>query len=359
MEFRGRVDLTPFTNGEELSLNGICKKYLVVIDGENYIFKQNYSKKDGKRAVEYFEKNFEKNVKEFHNDLIEVFSSYFLKKLGCDFFVPYYFGKINGENGCFSKDFKKDVKNEFTSYIMMINLKRHEKNPKEDFRLEEFHDFFKKYETENPEGQYDLSVFQILETATKFSKEYGFSFDEEKTKKQLEKMVVFDFFMGNNDRRWTNITFLTKEKDGKKVLEIAPIFDNGESFGLKELDRIPSKRNLKTFVHLGLTENGRNFNFEGNKLFENQKLIACDIFELAKKDKDIKKIVDTCLNLDFEDCLDDFEKENGVKLEWKHKQVIKASFNARKLMYRKATKKFQKKLEKIEEKTKRNQEPIF
>ncbi len=170
MHFSGRVDVSKFADKEPLKVSGVCKKFLVNIDGQTYVFKQNYkTKKDGV-LTDYFKNQFmPENVDELHGDIVEVFSSYFLMKIGCDFALPYFFASLNGENGCLSPNFKGNGEKEIVLLKILMNIRFEEIVPKEDFSSEQIDDFFKDFDALGNNREYCLSVDYIVQNVDTFA----------------------------------------------------------------------------------------------------------------------------------------------------------------------------------------------
>lgn len=358
MDFKGRIDVTKFADQTPLPVGGVCKKFRVTIDGKEYVFKQNYETKTNGKLKAYFDDQFmPEHVEELRGDIVEVFSSYLLRQLGCDFALPYYLASINGKNGCLSPNFKKNGEQEIVFQKILMNLFTKTPTPQAEFSSEQISAFFKEFDMQGGNRDYCLSVDYIIDKTKNFAEKYGFEFDTKTVTRQLQKTVIFDYFTGNGDRQLFNIVFMEKEKDGKKILELSPLFDNGEGFSMEDMDKIPSKRFLykkktdgdkqelitkKPYVYTGISDSGLNNTFAGNKYFGKQKIIAVDIHNLAKKDPEIANMLNKILNLDFNKLLQDFENDNSFKLNKNHKQVLKAIFNSRRREYNKAIQNYEK-----------------
>ena len=287
--------------------------------------------------------------------IVEVFSSFFLKNIGCNNFVPYDFAELGDEIGCISPSFiDKNVK--YQPYFLdILTVEFEDQNLiKEDSQLNRMNDsnyinslFDKFYEqfSDGCTGQYSLSVEFVCEKVTNFCKINNLQCDFLKLKSQLNKLVVYDYFMLNYDRGWQNLTILVKENNKKLTFEMAPIYDNGECFGMENFDRLPKDRKYdENYLAMGLSENGRIYDFSGNKLFENQNLIAVDIAEIAKNDHEIKKIVKNCVNLDITDLIDQFEKQFDIELPENYKEVIINCYNSQVKKFKTANANLNKKL---------------
>lgn len=341
MNKRQRLDITNLAQNIQQINSGSCKKFSFTVNGKNYVFKQNFRNN--------FCFGYSNNFNNRNGDILEVFSSFFLKNIGCDFCLPYLFASFKGENGCISPCFKtKDVVNEFNFINILMNLQNNEKNPKNFLNEDDsVSSFCNSYQRENKNnGQYIISTEQIVDETSKFCKKYGLMFDEHETKQKLDIIAACDFFMSNNDRHWQNILFLEKQINGKKVLTLSPLFDNGQSFGQADFDNFGPERIFSIWQAMGISENGRFDEFKNNNYFKEQKLLACDIYTACKSNPHLKQIVENCKNLDFEKLLNKFEKEYGITLNLMHRQIMLETFEFKKDYYTLATRKLEKRISK-------------
>ncbi len=254
---------------------------------------------------------------------------------------------FRGKNGCISPYFKnKDVTNEFNFASILMNLQNNEKIPQNYAEnQDEIRDFSVKYKKGHNFGkQFLISTEQITTKAKEFCEKYHMAFDEKSTKQKLDIIATCDFFTANNDRHWCNILFLEKTINGKKTLELAPPFDNGLCFGHEDFDNFGANRLFSVWQAMGISENSRIESFENNKYFEKQKILACDIFETCKSNKKLKQIVDNCQNIDFEQLLNNFEKDYNLELSSIQKQVMTETFEFKRNYFNVATKKLEKRL---------------
>lgn len=81
--------------------------------------------------------------------------------------------------------------------------------------------------------------------------------------------------------------------------------------------------------------------------FNNQKIIAIDIANLTKDNDEIKKLVQTFINLDIRETLKEFENNYKLTLLDRHKSLIEIAFNMRKKFYVDSNAKFEKSLNSI------------
>lgn len=75
----------------------------------------------------------------------------------------------------------------------------------------------------------------LLDAKTKFKGEI--LFDKRKIQNSLAKMMIFDTFLLNSDRARRNIEYLLRKVDRNTwEVDLAPIFDNSQIFGIEKLD---------------------------------------------------------------------------------------------------------------------------
>lgn len=335
-----RLDITNLAKDIHEINSGSCKKFLFTMNGKKYVFKQNYK---GNFCFGYSNEFDNK-----HADILEVFSSYFLKKVGCDFSLSYRFASFNGEHGCICPYFKNaNVTNEFNFANILLNLENKESTPKNYSEQDEIFSFFRdKYNNKESNGQYIISTEQIVSLTEDFCKVYNLKFDKNGIKQKLDIIAACDFFMSNNDRHWQNILFLEQELNGEKTLTLAPLFDNGQSFGQADFNNFGAERIFSVWQAMGISDNGRFYKFKNNKYLKEQRLLACDIYNACKTNPKLEKIVKNCQTLDFDKLLNDFEKEYDVTLYDTHKQIMRETFEFKKDYYIAATKKLKDRISK-------------
>lgn len=216
-------DITKYKkNAVEIKF-GTSEKFLFFMKGFPYFFKANYA---GLRQ-----------------DLIEVFSSYFLKKTNCQNFIEYNFAKMGNTEGCICQSFKdKDVQFEINFLdILLINFLKEKQRILQPIGLKIdddalFNQLCEELDKED-DGIYGMSIEYVVSHLKTYCKNYNIKVDFNKLENRLNEMVVYDYFMGNGDRNWQNISFLIKNSNNNLFCELTPIFDNGEAFGFSSTKR--------------------------------------------------------------------------------------------------------------------------
>lgn len=316
------LDITKYKRDAVAIKSGASKKFLFFMNNVPYIFKENYA---GLRQ-----------------DLIEVFSSFFLKKTKCQNFVEYDFAEMKGLKGCICQSFKdENVQYEINFLdILLINFLKSKHGISQPLGEKIDDDLFTEFYSEKGRaetdyGLYDMSIEYVCSHLKNYCENYKIKIDFNELEKRLNEMVVYDYFMGNGDRNWQNIDFLIKNSSGSLCCELAPIFDNGEAFGFTSEKRTyesteEPQNSIDFSMFLGISDIGRKITFENNKLFNEGGLVAVDIHELSKKDKRINELVEKCKDINMDDMLKEFESHYKVAMPEKIKEQI-AGFYAKRL----------------------------
>ncbi len=348
-DYKNRKDITLLVEQEQPFDKGTSKKCIVMIDGKKYLFKYNYSAIDGEAKQQYFEENFSEDIVELNGDVSEVFSYFFLKRVNCDYCLPYDFAKYKGRDGCISPYFVDENSKQITLLNILMLKDKGEKLGKllpldYEIKQDDVLSFLNEFIKNSHSQQYTHSTTSILEHVGEFCKTYNLNCDFKLLERQINKMVIYDFFMFNFDRNWNNIVFIV---DGKGNLKLSPLFDHGECFLMENFDRSEQDYDWDGgSLEVGITENGRLNAFENNKYFNGQNIIATDIAELAKTDCDYKQTLENCLNIDLPQTLADFEKQYKLILPPNYKNIITACYNMRRDKYIEANKKLEKRINK-------------
>ena len=186
-------------------LGGINEKYFIRIDDKDYLFKYVNSDKD-------------------YSDFGEVITSQIANFLG-----------IECVKSVFSNDFyDKDRKGTLISSYRTDDINE----------VLSLKSLLIKYGKNSININHDVN--EAMEVCEEFSKEFEIVLDN-KIEQRLKEMALLDFLLVQVDRNSKNIEFLIKEKDGKKNLELASIFDNGYcmSFHTSKLTNKMTLNNLK------------------------------------------------------------------------------------------------------------------
>lgn len=273
---------------------GVSKKFCFNIEGKDYFYKENFVDKDG---IIY------------PNHIIEVLCSRILEKVGCKDFVRYDFAEFNGKFGCVSESFKtkKDIYEIYICDIMLHNFvcKKLDKkiNFDENIRNEFFDELCESLDDDD-DSMYGMSIDTILKDLKEFCVNCDLSFDSNQVAGCLEQAIVADYFFFNDDRNWSNILFLIDEN---RNLTLAPIFDNGMSFGLQRYLNTASD-----YMHLGFSEIGTKTTLNENNILKNYGLVVADIMQLTQNDSELNQYANNFLRLDIKKEIEDLEKEVDI-----------------------------------------------
>lgn len=158
-------------------------------------------------------------------------------------------------------------------------------------------------------GEYRSSVESIISDLEIYAQNNNLSVDIKDISFKLKRMIILDYFLVQKDRHMANIEFLIKDNQ----ITLAPIFDNEYAFGMdhKEFYKETFASDRKRFrLRTGLTTAGGSIKeYRTNKIFRYGGIVAVDILDEIKHDKRLKNVVDRCLSLDINRCIDLFEKE--------------------------------------------------
>lgn len=293
------LNLDKYQNTAHQVKKGVSEKYILVTESDVLYFKKNISNNYGVILP---------------NDVLEVFVSYILEHTGCKNFVKYDFATLNGERGCVSKSFLSGVKYEISLLDAMELLYANKvQNSVLDIDTKFDNEFFSQFynfavENEMNRGGSTFTIDSICEKMEEFAQYYRVRFDKKKTANRLREIATYDYFLGNGDRTWTNLEFLVT----KDELKLAPIFDNGMSFGIWHFE---NDGKAPVFSHLGFTAIDDEENLEQNNLLKDGGLIVLDIMREAKNDKRVAKLVEIFKNLDFSKMLAKFKAENNIEID--------------------------------------------
>lgn len=313
----------------------------------------------------YFKRDFEQSIPFETSDvtceaLAEVFSSYFLEKMGAKDFVKYEFAVCeNSTIGTLSQSFLDTNVLYIKTFFDMLLLDRYSKeNPPIDSsfsRLEEgklFEWLFDEFK-----GEHINSVEFVEEIIPKVCETYNIKYDKEDLRDKLIKTAIYDYFMSNEDRNMSNLIFLIKQKGGELYCELAPMFDFNFDFGMGNFifDRKKEKHFLSQF---GISKEGQEIeSYWGNKWFKDCGIIVSDIRDAIKNNKEYQEIVQKCLNTDIRQLFDNFEKDYDFTAPEGLKELMIRSYNARVERFKNFESMLKKRMEKINKREqKRNNE---
>ena len=259
-------------------------------------------------------------------DNFEIFVPYLLnnvvgEKFGCNI-LHYDYAEFDGQKGAISKSFLLKGDEFYDSFwIMALNL--YNKDCKTNLLLnnlsQEDKEKIEKYYSNhyfNNIQNFPFSVEKLVEDLKDICNQNKWYFDEEQVRKELNILVICDYFIFNYDRNPSNITILV---NNNKNVRLAPNYDNGLSLGNFD-NEIGTKIIRKPFFVIN--EIGTKNNFAGNKLLEKESILLLDIYELTKTNEEYREIVDSFLNLNIEDVIECFEKDKKKELPKETKEKI-------------------------------------
>ena len=327
-------------NVEKLNIptKGISPKMFFKMNNKVYLFKENY--------------------KDIRRDILESLYSYILQQVGAKNFVKYELAQYKDTNGCICESFVDDsVKHQIRFVdILMFNyiFEKDKKRCSLDTKFDDntFEKFYKYDTVTNPSfGEYDFSLDTIIESVKRFCKTYRIKCDYNELISRIKDIIVFDFFLCNGDRHWSNLEFLIKEdEDNQLNIELTKIFDNGEAFGFSSALKNRKLARSYVDVRVGVSEIGRTNKFKGNHYFERGKIVAIDINELAKSDIKIRDYVEKLSSFDIHNTLKDFEKYENCVIPNEMKEEIIKNLEIRREQYTKSVEKLQRRIIKSQNK---------
>ena len=158
-------------------------------------------------------------------------------------------------------------------------------------------------------GEYRCSIESIVADIKTYAQNHNLTADFADIEFKLKRMIILDYFLVQKDRHMANIEYLIKDNQ----ITLAPIFDNEYAFGMdhKEFYKETFASDCKRFcLRTGLTTAGGSIKaYRTNKIFRYGGIVAVDIIDEVKHDNRLKSVVDKCLSLDINKCIDMFEKE--------------------------------------------------
>lgn len=258
---------------EEGILGGFKTKYWVKCNNKDYLFKVN-SNVCGLND---------------YSDFGEVFTSYL------SFVLGYKCVKT-----VFSRELFNNENNE-TAGVLVESYRT--KNIKESFTLRKL---VQKYKRRHFSGN---TVNEILEICKEFCEDNRLIFDKN-IEQELKDMALMDYLLIQTDRHSGNIEFLVEQKGFKKILRLAPMFDNGYCLYLPSRPNIATKilnelNNGK--VEMGLKESNPKPMFyieESEQIFDDETCVVRDLASELLKNKKLMTLYQNFLNLDFKKELD-------------------------------------------------------
>lgn len=252
---------------EEGMLGGIKVKYWIKCNKKDYLFKMNAE-----------------SISDY-SDFGEVFTSYLSFVLG-----------YKCVKSVFSKDLFND-ENDETRGVLVESYRT--KNVKESFTLRKL---IQKYDRRHFSGH---TVNEILEICKEFCEDNNLCLDKN-MEQELKDMALMDYLLIQTDRHSGNIEFLVEQKGSKKVLKLAPMFDNGYCLYLQNSPAEATKNlNLLTEnkIEMGLKLSNPKPMFyieESENIFDDDNCVVRDLATELLRNKKLMNLYQDFLKLDFE-----------------------------------------------------------
>ena len=249
-------------------LGGIHEKYWLEAEGKKYLFKYNLGDND-------------------FSDFGEVFTSYlaYLLNFKC---VKSIFAK-----DLFGSDDDKNRGVLIESYLT--------KNIAESVSLESL---FEKYKRHHFNG---YTVKEVIKVLKEYCEDYNLILDNN-LEQELKEMALIDYLLVQCDRHDKNIEFLIENKKGKKIVHLAPMFDNGFCMHLSDTksQRRDSLRKLNKNEILKISlkiENPKpNFYIESTEEFLDEgECIVTDLATELLQNKKLKKLYNKFIKLNIKE----------------------------------------------------------
>ena len=319
-----------FADSFKLFDNGFCQKYVFKVGKIDYFFKKNYI------GLQH---------KEVPAHIVETLCSRILKEVGCSNFLKYDIAMYGRDLGCVSKSYRNlETEKEINLVDIMVRNSFDKDKDKLGFYhidkelslviQDQLHN-----EMNNGKQAYLFSIENIINEIETYCKNYDYNFDREKLTFQFIEMVISDYFFSNSDRNWRNISLVLNEKD---ELRLAPIFDNGMSFGFRTY---PAGVRQEA-IYLGISDIGRLQDFEKNGILRDNGLIVADILQVCQNDKRIKQYVDKFLSLDIKQFMQDFKLQENLEIKEDVENRIVESFTQRQQHFNMVKNKIDKRIDK-------------
>ena len=271
---------------------GLLTKYWVSIDGQKYLFKTNYLTEADCETVtktNFGEVLYSHLAKKFNFPCVE---------------AELAVGKIYGKEveGVLVKSFLHSEMEDSMGYKDMANfVSRLGYSPKNESNID-----------------------ACASVAYYMAKYQDRTYDEATTRKDLAKLCIVDYFLGQGDRHGRNIEYIFDENFN---LKLAPFFDNGFCLGFKY-----PKGLVNRYLNDPACQATNDFfgdppfffvtPYEKKEAYKDKEdLRRCrdlsniiDIIKLCDKDAELKKLVDGFINLDIRSELEAINDNSKVQL---------------------------------------------
>ena len=279
-------------------LGGIHEKYWINCGAKQYLFKYNQSEKD-------------------YSDFGEVFTSFICYVLGLKCV------KSSFEEDFFEYEGKK-------KHGVLIESYR-TKNVKESFSLSSLLEKYKRRCVSN----YGYTAEEAFSVAKEFCLDNNIILDEN-LEQELKEMALMDYLLTQCDRHAKNIEFLVLEKEGIKVLKLAPMFDNGFCLHLhnstKENIKTLQKHLIKKYIEVGLTHDNPKPKFYIEKtetLFDEGECIVSDLATELLENKRLMDVYNNFCQLDINEEINFVASMKEGSIPEINKQLINLSIKNR------------------------------
>lgn len=128
----------------------------------------------------------------------------------------------------------------------------------------------------------------------------------------LKVMALFDYVTAQIDRHGKNIEFLVTKRDGKLVIKLAPMFDNGRCFGFASSTALDANRKTENFV----TGQSSVLVMDQNLCKNDNSVCGCD-YGIAKEllhNPELNALFQKMTKFDIRRFLHDFMEETGERI---------------------------------------------
>lgn len=128
----------------------------------------------------------------------------------------------------------------------------------------------------------------------------------------LKVMALFDYVTAQIDRHGKNIEFLVTKRDGKLVIKLAPMFDNGRCFGFASSTALDANKKTENFV----TGQSAVLVMDQNLCKNDNSVCGCD-YGIAKEllhNPELNALFQKMTKFDIRRFLHDFMEETGERI---------------------------------------------
>ena len=290
------IDLRKIKHTSTHIIEGVNTKRLITTDRGKYVFKANNGFEDNRETPTSFG---------------EVFYSKVCKRLQCD---------------CVNANFAEMMLNKNLSHGALIDYFW------EDDTLESvsYGDIVRRCNLYGGQASEKMIIDNIVALSKTFAKNWGLNFDAEKTRTDLTKLAILDYFFAQTDRHRDNVEFLINETD----MKLAPIFDNGFCFNLWR-----RKFNNEIIVPADLKRHGnpQYLRIVDTDCEEKDKTkdLAMQICAVANSNPEIKQFILDIYNLDMKNLLLEVYSESDKDIDMDYVKNCGIIFDYRKHLLRK------------------------